>query len=109
MTYREPIIAEEHTRVSIDSTLSRLLSHEGYQELERITRIATSKDQVCEGKLGLLFKYGQELNEDDVEELDVAITEWIMSSRPDLMELREGKQGPLLPDGRFYSKRSTQD
>ena len=86
------------------STLCQLLAAEGYQELERITRTATSKEQLCEGKLSLLFKYGRSLDEDDYEALDVGLTEWIMSSRPDLMEVRQGKQGPLLPDGRFYSR-----
>ena len=100
------IAAETHTRVSTGSTLSQLLTDEGYQALERITRFATSKAQLGEGKLSLLFKYGQGLAESDYEALDIGITEWMTGVRPELLaeDIRQGKQGPLLPDGRFYSR-----
>ena len=83
---------------------------DGFQDLERLTRGVTSKDLLGEIKLGLLLKYGQDYGEEDFHDFDVALTEWFTLSRPDLFpDIRDGKHGPLLPDGRFFSQLPKQE
>ena len=83
---------------------------DGFADLERLTLSASSWDLICEIKVSMLFQYGQDLGEDDFHDLDVALTEWFTLSRPDLIpDTRQGKHGPLLPDGRFYSKLQKQE